>query len=302
MNFRTGVISVSNDANLDRDNGADRYEIVVAAVDSGLPIPETATTTVLVTIEDVNDKSPKFNNNTNTTTYISERTKRGNIINQIEAEDPDVNSKLLYSIIEPVKAFTKAGVLLKSSSSYDYNNLFRINETTGEIVVNGTLDYSQVSIVILTIKAVDINAELNADKQFDIIEHTIYIQPYADKNPQFSNHGWSSTHPVIHQKIKEGQPLGSTLLILMAEDPTSGHMVSNFKVINSETDLLQVDPVSGQVVLTKYLDYEELTNSNLTLTVKATGNDGSKYSIAKIIIEVVNVNDNAPAFDKEVHL
>ena len=86
----------------------------------------------------------------------------------------------------------------------------------------------------------------------------------------------------------------------MAEDPTSGHVVTNFKVINSETGLLQVDPLSGQVVLTRHLDYEELTNPNLTLTVQATSNDGSKHSVAKVIIEVVNINDNSPMFDKEV--
>lgn len=199
-----------------------------------------------------------------------------------------------------MKAFSKAGVQLKPNSNYDYKNIFKINEDSGEIQVNGKLDYSQASIVILTVKVTDVNAEINKDKQFALTEQTIYIQPYADKNPQFTNPGWTSSNPVIHQRVKEDQPLGSTVLVLMAEDPMSGHMVSNFKVINSQTGLLQVDPLSGQVVLTRHLDYEELTSPNLTLTVQATSNDGSKHSTAKIIIEVVNLNDNAPIFEKEV--
>lgn len=286
---------------MDRDTNSDKYEIIVAAVDSGIPIPETATTTVFVTVQDVNDKPPKFNIS-NTTTYISERTKINYVIAKLTAYDTDVNSKLVYSIKEPVKAFSKAGVQLKNNSPYDYKTLFGIKENNGDIFVNGTLDYSRASIVILTVKVVDINAELNVEKQFDETEHTVYIQPYADKNPQFTNPGWSSARPIIYHKIKEDQPLGSTVLVLMADDPISGHIVSNFKVINSETDLLQVDPASGQVVLTKHLDYEELTNPNLTLTIKATSNDGSKSSMAKIIIEVVNINDNAPIFDKEVSI
>ncbi|XP_045446649.1 cadherin-23 [Melitaea cinxia] len=300
INEKTGLITVSNDANLDRDINPDRYEIIVSAVDSGVPIPETATTTVFVTIQDVNDKPPKFNV-TESTIYISERTKIDDVVTKIVAHDSDLNAKLKYSLIEPIKAFSKAGVQLKPNSNYDYKNIFKINEESGEILVNGKLDYSQASIVILTVKVTDVNAEINKDEQFAVTEQTIYIQPYADKNPQFTNPGWTSSNPVIHQRVKEDQPLGSTVLVLMAEDPMSGHMVSNFKVINSQTGLLQVDPLSGQVVLTKHLDYEELTNPNLTLTVQATSNDGSKHSTAKIIIEVVNINDNAPIFEKEMY-
>ncbi|KAL4713625.1 hypothetical protein ACJJTC_017666 [Scirpophaga incertulas] len=300
INESTGLITVSTDANLDRDINADKYEIIVSAVDSGTPIPETATTTVFVTIQDVNNKPPKFNM-TETTTYISEKTKIGDLVTKINAYDTDINSKLKFSLINPIRAFSNAGVQLKTNSPYNYKTLFRINENTGEIFVNGTLDYSQASFVLVTVKVIDINAELNKESQFAITEHTIYIQPYADKNPQFTNAGWTSSKPVIYHKVKEEQPIGSTVLILTAEDPISGHLVSNFKVINSETDLLQVDPFSGHVLLTNQLDYERLTNPNLTLTVKATSNDGSKHSEAKIILEIINLNDNAPVFEKELY-
>lgn len=293
------MITVSHDAILDRDINTDKYEIIVSAVDSGVPIPETATTTVFVTIQDVNDKAPNFNT-TESTTYLSEKTNINNLVTKISAIDSDVNAKLKYSLIEPIKAFSKSGVQLKPSTPYDYKTLFKIHKDTGEIFVNGTLDYSQASIVILTIKVIDENAELNKENQFDVTEHTIYIQPYANKNPQFTNPGWTSSNPVIYHKIKEEQPIGSTVLVLTAEDPISGHVISNFKVINSETGLLQVDPLSGQVVLTNHLDYEDLASPNLTLTVKATSNDGSKHSMAKIIIEVTNINDNPPTFEKEV--
>ncbi|XP_047515658.1 cadherin-23 [Pieris napi] len=299
INEKTGVITVSNDANLDRDLNADRYEIIVSAVDSGRPAPETATTTVFVHITDVNNKPPIFNS-TQTTTYISETLPLNSSVTQITAYDTDVTAKLKYSIREPVKAFSKAGVQLKPNSNYDYKSIFRIDEDSGEIFVNGNLDYSQASIVILTIKVVDVNAELNKE-QFATIEHTIYIQPYADDNPKFINPGWSNSNPLIHHRIKEEQPIGSTVLVLMAEDPLTNSKVTNFKVVDSETGLLQVDPFSGQVVLTRHLDYEELKSPNLTLTVQAASNDGSKYSTAKVVIEVANVNDNAPVFEKELY-
>lgn len=57
--FRTGVVTVSDVARLDRDTNPHQYAVVINAVDAGFPIPETATTTLYVNIEDVNDKPPK---------------------------------------------------------------------------------------------------------------------------------------------------------------------------------------------------------------------------------------------------
>jgi hypothetical protein len=59
LNERTGQITVSADARLDRDVNPHSYDIAINAVDAGFPIPETATTTVHVNIVDVNDKPPK---------------------------------------------------------------------------------------------------------------------------------------------------------------------------------------------------------------------------------------------------
>lgn len=56
---------------------------------------------------------------------------------------------------------------------------------------------------------------------------------------------------------------------------------------------------NGEVILTKRLDYENLNEKQLSLTVEASTIDNRKSS-AKIIIEVVNLNDNAPKFEKEV--
>ncbi|CAH2074945.1 unnamed protein product, partial [Iphiclides podalirius] len=297
---KTGVITVSSDANLDRDSNPERYEIVVSAVDSGQPVPETATTTVFVTVRDVNDKPPSFTA-APSATYISERAKVGDLVTTLGANDTDSTAKLKYSIVEPIKALSKAGIQLKPNGPYDYRHLFRIEEDSGEVFVNATLDYSQASIVILTVRVSDVNAETNKDSQFDETEHTVYVQPYNDQNPQFTNPGWTSTNPVIHHKVREEQPIGSTVLVLMAEDPVSGHLISNFQVLDSQTGLLQVDPQSGQVVLTNHLDYEELTTPNLTMTVQAISNDGNRRSDAKVIIEVVNINDNPPIFEKELY-
>lgn len=57
--FRSGLLSVSTVARLDRDVNPKQYSVIINAVDAGFPIPETATTTLYVQIDDVNDKPPK---------------------------------------------------------------------------------------------------------------------------------------------------------------------------------------------------------------------------------------------------
>lgn len=56
---------------------------------------------------------------------------------------------------------------------------------------------------------------------------------------------------------------------------------------------------NGEVILTRRLDYENLDNKQLSLTVEASTIDNRK-STAKIIIQVVNLNDNTPVFEKNV--
>lgn len=51
---------MSTVARLDRDTNPHQYSLVINAVDAGFPFPETATTTLYVDIQDVNDKPPKY--------------------------------------------------------------------------------------------------------------------------------------------------------------------------------------------------------------------------------------------------
>lgn len=57
--FRTGLVSVSTVARLDRDTNPHEYSLIINAVDAGYPISETGTATLLIDIADVNDKPPK---------------------------------------------------------------------------------------------------------------------------------------------------------------------------------------------------------------------------------------------------
>ena len=179
---------------------------------------------------------------------------------KVAATDPDTNSEIEYSIIEPIKAVDKTGVALKSTTPYDYKTAFRINSTTGSIVVNRVLDYQVAAVVILTVQAKDLNAVVDKEKQVADVEVTIYIQAYSDDNPSFTNPGWSPNNPTIRVTVPEEQPLGTTLLMLSAKEPMTGWPVQRFELVREDDDegYVNVGVQSGNVVLSKRLDYEAL--------------------------------------------
>lgn len=214
---RSGIIKVSPDSRLDLDSGLNHYDVIVHAVDSGIPVPETATTTVHIIVQDINNKPPIFNLQ-NSTAYVSERAQINEKVIQIKATDPDEDAKIIYSIIEPIKAVDKNGLPLKSTNNYDYKTAFKINDN-GEIFVNHSLDYQAAAVITLTIRAKDMKAVIEPEKQIAKTEVTIYIQAYSDDNPIFLNDGWSFSHPNIKVTVEEEKPIGTRILALKAKDP-----------------------------------------------------------------------------------
>lgn len=233
--------------------------------------------------------------------------------------------------MEPIRAVDKTGVALKSTTPYDYKTAFRINSNTGLITVNRVLDYQVAAVVILTVQAQDLNAVVDKDKQIANAEVTIYVQAYSDDNPTFTNPGWSPNNPMIRVAVPEEQPLGTTLLMLSAKEPTTGYSVQRFELVRDDDDegYVNVGVQSGNVVLSRRLDYEALNQKvikkifpiNLNVIsvctniivliilfqfirfkVRALARDYEitrKMSEANIIVEVQDVNDNSPAFTQK---
>ncbi|XP_063973499.1 cadherin-23 isoform X2 [Diachasmimorpha longicaudata] len=298
----SGIITVSPDARLDLETGGNKYEVIIYAVDSGVPVRETATTTVTINILDVNNKPPKFTNSTYLV-YVSERTSIGDSVLRVTAIDPDSDANIEYSIVEPIKAVDKTGVALKSTTSYNYKTAFTIDSTTGVISVMRVLDYQVAAVIMLTIQAKDLSAVVDKEHQVDTAEVTIYIQAFSNNNPIFLNPGWSLNNPVIRVNVPEEQPLGTTLLMLSAREST-GHTVQRFELVREKDDegYVNVGVQSGNVVLSKRLDYESLGEKFITFKVRALARDYDitrTMSEASVIVNVQDVNDNSPEFMKK---
>ncbi|XP_043475497.1 cadherin-23 [Leptopilina heterotoma] len=300
INSSSGIITVSPDARLDLETGGDKYKVIVYAIDSGFPVRETASTTVTVSIIDVNNKPPVFKNSTYLV-YVSERAAIGDQVLKVAAFDPDLDANIEYSLTEPIRAVDKTGVALKTTTPYDYKTAFRINSTSGLITVNRVLDYQVAAVIILTVEARDLNAMENKDNQVARVEVTVYIQAYSDDNPTFTNAGWSPNNPTIRLSVSEEQPLGTTLMMLSAKEPMTGYPVQRFELIREIDDegYVNVGVQSGNVVLSKRLDYETLDRKLIKFKVRALARDYDitrHMSEANVIIQVHDINDNSPIF------
>lgn len=296
---QTGLITVSTHARLDRDTNSDHYAIVVNAVDAGFPISETATATVFVTIEDVNDKSPKFEQSTYTA-YVSERSPVGTEVLKVTATDTDLDSKIRYHIIEPIKATSKTGARLISNNQYD--TVFKIDETNGQITVNKTLDYNSVAVITLTVEARDLNAVFNVEKQVATAEASLFIQSFKDTNPIFKHHGWTGTAPLIKIRVKEEFPLEMPIFKFLAEDPVTGVAINDFEIISMDLlGVFDINRITGELFLKKRLDYESLNITNLQFSIQALSSDRTRATVSNVNVTVENVNDNDPIFDKKIY-
>lgn len=300
INKHSGLISVASGANLDRDIYGSQYKVVVQALDSGIPAQKTATTTVMIFVEDVNNKQPIFPEESYVH-YISESLGVGEEVITITASDPDKDSKIRYSLVEPIIARDKTGAVVTSSSAYNYKAVFRINATTGRITVNKPLDYNSASVVILTVQAIDLNAVEAAAGgiQKSSVEVTIYIRAQSEMNPVFSP-PWTTSNPTIEITVPEEASVGSTLLTLSARDPLTHRPVTQFeKIPGSDPDnYVSVSPVSGVVALNRRLDFEELPLKHISFKVKAIFGEAKnlRSSEATVTVNVQDINDNSPVF------
>ncbi|XP_054723337.1 cadherin-23-like, partial [Uloborus diversus] len=301
LNQKSGLISVASGADLDRDLYGTEYQITVQAVDSGIPVQQTATGTVSIFIEDVNNKPPTFDQDTYVE-YVPESTGIGEVVLTVSASDPDEDSKLRYSISEPIIARDKTGSVV-TSSSYNYKTAFRIDGTSGKIMVNQPLEYNSASVIILTVQAVDLNAvDVTFGKQQKTsVEVTLYIRAHGEMNPVFSP-PWTLAHPVIEITVPEETLIGSTLLTLSARDPLTHASVTHFeKISGSDPDnYVSVSPVSGVVALNRRLDFEELPLKHVSFRVKALIGESKnqRFSEAVVKINVQDINDNSPVFSQ----
>ncbi|XP_066506578.1 protocadherin gamma-A11-like [Hoplias malabaricus] len=227
---------------------------------------------IKIDITDINDNSPAFANDV-VELEISESADKGARYAVNEAHDADIGVNAVQSY--------------KLQNNPYFSFIFHNKpgqEKYGELVLEKELDREQEQEVRLLLTAVDGG---NPPKSASIVIHVTVLDA-NDNSPVFNQ-------PVYKVSLREDSPLGTTVATVTATDAdegANGHVTYQFGHLSGDVlKLFALDSETGNLILSGNVDYEKQTSYELRIQAK----DGPGLaSFAKIIIEVVDVNDNAP--------
>ncbi|XP_067899138.1 protocadherin Fat 1 [Heterodontus francisci] len=270
-----GAIRTNTQLDFERKNF---YNLTARAVDSGKPYSLSSTCYVEIEVIDVNENlhRPHFSSFVFKSS-VSEGMPVGTSVITLTAQDEDKgkDGEIQYSI--------KGGT---------GHAVFTINEKTGIIQTAEILDRERCPHYWLTVLATD----LGATPWVTSTEVFIKIKDINDNPPQTSA-------PVYYASIIENSPKDKSVLRIDAEDPDSSSQDQLTYRITSENPrgFFAIDPKTGLITTTvRKLDREKRNEHNLEVTVSDNGVPPMQ-STAKVVVEIVDENDNAPKFPEVLY-
>ncbi|KAK3593636.1 hypothetical protein CHS0354_025527 [Potamilus streckersoni] len=283
----TGRFSTSLDATFNFDTQK-QYIITVIASDQGFP-QQYGTCTVTIDIIDNNNQDPYFFPTTQTTEVVENSPVRFPMYT-VKAVDPDVGAVLRYEFNEPKEAITPDGTKI-NVATYDFRNLFSIDNDTGTVRVNQPLDRNKAATVIYSMTVFDVSANPVQKGTGTLI---IYILEFNSIPPVFDNYPPTIT-------IREEQPVGTFIIALIARDLNG---IAGYEMVDQPDGYFTLNYESGVVSVNKRIDYDDVRNTSSTYFVAEAKDLGRPQLSARVRINVIieNVNDNIPEFIKSSYI
>jgi len=253
-----GIVTVLRNLDIETVSG---YNLTIEAIDGGTP-SLTGTVFVEVILSDVNDNAPVFLNlPTNIT--VSEGTPVGEEVFQVRAADSDLTTEFN-----------------QFSFSLSISNIFIIDETSGVLSINDTLDFEQIPSYILTITV--------SDSTFQTEEILVVRVSNVNEPPKFNPNVYNVT-------INENSLV---TIMLTSTDPENNTLAYSLVELN---DFFNISPLTGIVSSTDVLDFE--TTQFIQMTVQVSELSGNPFNVdtASISVTVLDLNDNPPVFTEAVY-
>uniref|UniRef100_A0A667WHV7 Protocadherin 2 alpha a 15 n=1 Tax=Myripristis murdjan TaxID=586833 RepID=A0A667WHV7_9TELE len=277
--FQENVYSIVTKGRLDREF-LSHFNISITATDCGQP-PLSTTKTLSVEIADVNDNSPVFSQNP-LAYSIHEECSEGTVVGNI-AKDLAIDINILK----------ERGFRIVSGST---ESPFQVNHNDGVLYVNRKIDREEICERIGTCL---INLKTMLENPLEIHYVGIEVLDVNDHSPSFPE-----TEKSL--EIPESALPGARFQLQAARDADSGvNAVQQYKLSPSDHFRLEVKDrgKDGKVPvlhLQKQLDRETNSHHELLLTA-IDGGKPQKSGTIKLSIDVLDINDNMPVFNKDVY-
>ncbi|KAM8732204.1 protocadherin gamma-A11-like isoform 47-T47 [Acanthopagrus schlegelii] len=218
-------------------------------------------------VQDINDNSPQFNKEL-IHIDIRESAVKGARFPIEEAHDADIGK---YS----VQTYN-----LQSNDHF----VLGVGTNSVELVLNKELDRENLKEINLLLTALDGGSP---QRSGTVVIH-ITVLDANDNVPVFSQ-------AVYKASVPEDSPLDTVVLTVRATDADeglNGEVTYEFGHISGDVkSMFTIDPKTGDIKMTKMVDFETASSFELRVTAK----DGlGLSSYAKAIIDITDINDNAP--------
>ncbi|CDQ76612.1 unnamed protein product [Oncorhynchus mykiss] len=255
---------------LDREE-RDVYSLLVQADDGGQRYCQA---NVVITVGDVNDNAPEFTADPYPVT-VFENTEINTYVARLQATDLDAgnNSRILYSFEDSA------------------DGRFSIQQHSGLVRVERPLVRTQAGYT-LRVRATDQGSPRRLSSVCSVLVSVLSVN---DRPPAFQNRDYGVT-------VSEDVTLGTQVVRVFAAsgDPKATADIIYSIVNGNEHGMFSMDSHTGDIFVTKSLDYEASHEHYLTVQASDKGRT-SQGDIATVTIYLTDVNDNSPVFSQEVY-
>ncbi|XP_075066027.1 protocadherin gamma-B1-like isoform X5 [Mixophyes fleayi] len=258
---------------LDRETQSN-YELILTAFDGGNPV-QTGSALIKIIINDINDNAPIFTQEVYKVS-VMENIPLNSTVLQVSASDEDdgVNAQITYSF---------------STTANNVLQTFTINPRNGEIKTKGHLDYEVTKYYEISVQAQDGGG---------LAAHSKVLIEIIDENDNAPDISITS----LSALIAEDSAPGTVVALIKVHDQDSGENGEVQCTIKGDVPFQLISSASNfyKVVTKSTLDREKVSTYNIT--VQASDRGSPPLSFRKDIrVDVLDVNDNAPVFEKLVY-
>uniref|UniRef100_A0A671PI47 Protocadherin 2 alpha b 11 n=1 Tax=Sinocyclocheilus anshuiensis TaxID=1608454 RepID=A0A671PI47_9TELE len=252
-------------------------QLTLTAVDGGKP-PKSGTMQIVINVQDVNDNAPVFGKALYKVRLV-ENAPVGTLVIHLNASDLDegVNSEIIYSLV-PQDSDDKA------------NSLFKMDSSTGEISVQGSVDFEQHNAYEIHAQAKDKGSSPRSAHCKILVE----VLDINDNEPEIS---LMSQVNIVREDAKKE----TTVALITISDKDSGKNGNTHGYVVGDVPFKLQSSYKNyySLVVDGPLNREHVDRYNVTIMASDEGTP--PLSATRVFtVYVSDVNDNPPRFPNPV--
>ncbi|NXX56824.1 PCDGM protein, partial [Scopus umbretta] len=248
------------------------HHLVLTAEDGGSP-PQSSKTRITIQVLDANDNHPVFDRPSYGARLV-ENSPLGTLVVKLNATDVDEgpNGDIRYSI--------------SSHNSAALRQIFAIDEQTGEIRVQGNLDFEEATVYEIEVEAKDMGSPTMEEHCSVVVE----VTDVNDNAPEIVLTSLSSP-------VQEDATPGTVIALIGVKDSDSGDNGQVRLQIAKELPFKLVSSFKEHfsLVTNGPLDREKASGYNITVRAVDSGSP-QRATQKTFYLRIADVNDNAPNF------